>query len=106
MGSTPQQPATGPAIMEQLVQLRKEFDTLAEEARAHWSKEEQRLELTDKFIDPAMDLQGLLKQVFGMLRDNHRAVQRMEREVRQLATAVELAMSTDALELQQQVVEH
>lgn len=91
-------PATGPALMEQLIQLRAQFDQLAVEARDHWDAEERRFELTDKFIDPALNLDALLKQVFSMLKRDHEAVQALEREVRRLSGAVEVAISTSALD--------
>ena len=90
-------PATGPALMEQLIQLRAAFDALAIEARDHWDAEERRFELTDTFIDPALNLDGLLKQVFSMLKREHEAVQTLEREMRRLTTAIELAISTGPL---------
>jgi hypothetical protein len=106
MSITAQRPATGPALMEQLVQMRQDLDDFMEQARAHWSAEEKRFENIDAFIDPAMQLQSLMKQMFGILNRNHKAMLELEREVRQLYTAVELAISTHTIESQPQVAEH
>jgi hypothetical protein len=84
--------------MEQIILLRAAFDAFTEEAHAHWEREEERMRLVDRFIDPALNLDGLLKQVFSMLRSEHESTLALEREMRRLTAAVELATSTSALD--------
>ena len=93
---TPAEPgraASGPALMQQLLELRQEFDELATEARQHWSKDEQRMQLIDQFINPQLNLEGILRQMVDAL-DRHRViVAAVERELRRLSGAVEIAIS-------------
>jgi hypothetical protein len=91
-------PATAPALMEQLIQLRSQFEALADEARRHWAAEERRFTLIDQFIDPQLSLESLLKQLFDALERNRRAVQDLEREHRRLAHVIELALATHTRE--------
>jgi DNA repair ATPase RecN len=91
--------ATGPALMAKLLEIEAQFTELATEARAHWSKEEQRMQLVDRFVDPSINLDSLLKQVFQTLERNREAMQALEREARRLVGAVELTFSTREIEV-------
>jgi hypothetical protein len=93
----PPRMATGPALMEQLVQLRATLDEIAEEARAHWSREEQRMRLVDQFVDPQLNLDSLLKQIYATLARNREAMLALEAEARRLTSAVELAVGDPTL---------
>lgn len=100
--SDPKRPATGPAIMEQLLELRAEFEHLAEEARQHWAQDAERMRLVDRYIDPTMNLQATLAQTLAHLKELREAVQAMERTLRAehhtTRTAVSLHMSDPARE--------
>lgn len=84
--------ATGPALMEQLLQVRQALDEIADEARAHWSREEHRMRLVDQFVDPQLRLDSLLKNIYDTLVRNREAMLALEAEARRLTTAVELAV--------------
>src|SRR5262249_10457909 len=85
--------ATGPALMQKLLEIEQKVDDLANDAHIQWGKEEQRMRLVDQFIDPQLDLSAFLKQLFGILQHNHTSVQELEREMRRLTSAVELLLS-------------
>jgi hypothetical protein len=91
--------ASGPALMSKLLELEHIVNELADEARSHWSKEEQRMQLVDRFIDPSIELDSLLKQVFQTLERNRAAMLALEREARRLVSAVELTFSTREIEV-------
>lgn len=100
--SGPAPPATGPALMEQFIQLRAEFDVFAAEARAHWTKEEERMRLVDQFIDPSIDLDSLLKQVLAACQMQQDALHELERSVREqqriVYTAMRIRLGTQGLD--------
>src|SRR5919109_5443640 len=95
--ATTDRPATGPAIMEQIVQVRALFEQLAEEARAHWRRDEERMRLVDRFMDPQLNLDLVLKQIIGELQRQKTALENMERTLRaehhETRTAVAIHMS-------------
>jgi hypothetical protein len=79
--------------MTRLLELEQMLRELATEGRAHWAKEERRFELIDQFIDPQLNLEGLLKQMVDALERHRRTVAALEQEVRRLSGAIELAIS-------------
>ena len=89
--------ATGPALMTKLLELEQRLDGLATEARTHWSKEEGRMQLVDKFVDPALDLESLLKQLYQTIRRNGETMRDIERELRRLSGAVEVAIGGETI---------
>jgi len=98
-------PATAAALREQLIQLRSQFEALADEARRHWAAEERRFTLIDQFIDPQLSLESLLKQLFDALERNRHAVLDLEREHCRLTNAIELAISTGTWDRQLRVAD-
>ena len=84
--------ATGPALMQKLLELEQKFDDLATEARAHWSKEEQRMRLVDQYINHNQPYDILGVNIFDTLKRNADAMHALEREMRRLVGAVEVAL--------------
>jgi hypothetical protein len=78
--------ATGPALMEKLLELEQKFDDLATEARAHWSRDEERMRLVDQFVDPQLGLEHLMHEL-------HRVLDQQREALGKLSTAIELHLS-------------
>jgi hypothetical protein len=89
--------ATGPAILAELYQIKEQISTIQEQLARHIAADEQRMRLVDQFIDPALDLEGTLKQVLSFSRHNGYAVRDLEKAAHDLERtarqAVELALS-------------
>jgi hypothetical protein len=78
--------ATGPALMSKLLELEQQFTELATEARAHWSREEQRMQLVDQFVSPELNLDHLVHELY-------RVLDRQREALSKLSTAIELHLS-------------
>lgn len=100
MGEQPPTPAIA-AVAEEQLRLSEALNQFIAEARAHWAAEDQRFKNIDAFIDPTMELQSLLKQLFGILSRNHQAVQALERIVKeeQIITRKALALHLSTADL-------
>jgi hypothetical protein len=80
--------------MSKLLELEQKLDEYAAEARAHWSRDEERMRLIDQFVDPQMQLEHLLTELFRILQEQREALGK-------LSTAIELQLSDPARDSQE-----
>lgn len=67
-------PATGPVILEQIIQIEARLKAIEETELRLERGVERRYQLLDQFIDPAMNLAGTLAQV---IESQHRILDRL-----------------------------
>jgi hypothetical protein len=80
--------------MSKLLELEQKFDEFAAEARFHWSRDEERMRLIDQFVNPQMQLEHLLTELFKILQEQREALGK-------LSTAIELQLSDPARDVQE-----
>lgn len=102
MSSSSSAPATGPAILAQVLELKTTVELLIERIEDIAAASAARNELIDRFVDPAMDLQGTLKQIIQSQQRLKEAVENAERTTKNEHTttrsAVALHMGAEGLE--------
>jgi hypothetical protein len=91
--------ATGPALMEKLLEVEQLLREVSTEARKHWEQDRRRMDLIDRFVDPNLEIESLLKQLFAAIRRSDDAKRDLIREVQRLSGAVEVAISDPAREV-------
>lgn len=81
------------AVIEAQAQLQQQLATLMRVEDEHIRMAEARYKLIDQFIDPAMNVQGVLKQIVAGQQRLQAAV---EQEASATRTALSLHMATEA----------
>jgi hypothetical protein len=93
-------------IIQRIEHLETELATFRDSAERHWSEEARRFALIDQFLNPAMQIDGLIRQLSSLGQTQNQMIVQMqttiERELGAMRSALRLAVSTGGLELQPQ----
>jgi membrane-bound ClpP family serine protease len=84
-------------VITRLTAIERSIEELAQTALEHAAAEDRRFTLIEQFVDPAMNLQGLLAQLLDMGRTHNRTFASMceglAKEMATTRTALTLAVS-------------
>lgn len=89
-------------MIQRIESLETEMRDFRNRAEEHWKEEGRRFALIDRFLDPAMELDSLLKQLGELGRNQNQLIVAMElkieHELKAMRSAIRLAVGTAGLE--------
>lgn len=95
------QPATGPTILEHVLQIEAKVNEISERLDEALAAVDRRYKLIDQFIDPALNIDGTLKQLISAYERQWKAFSDLNKavheELREARAAVAIHLNTEDL---------